>query len=865
MFAPNVYANSRPDGFSVLEVVEDTSDADAPRLFVPLKRTELTGEIMGPLAALRLVQTYGYTHAQCDHVLEALYRFPLPGDAAVTKVTLRFGEVEIVAELKAREQAEADYETARQQGQQAALATRESPDVFTLQIAGLQPDQEITVETHYVQLARAEGQGWTLRIPLTTAPRYVRSDEVGSRYAAGQPLALLRDPGHRFALSLTLHGARAATSPTHSLTVSAENEDLRVTLQDGEVLPDRDCVLAWQPVQETQHPALHVLLHEDAAADQVYFLAQVAPPAARSTAESVPRECILLVDHSGSMNGPKWAASDWAVKQFLNGLTAQDTFALGLFHSHTFWFARKVMRGEAGAVAEAIRFLEAHKDSGGTELGVALEQALSLERSAGERARYVLILTDAQVSDEGRILRLASEEAKQSDRRRISVLCIDSAPNAFLAQALAERGGGVARFLTSAPEEEDITTALDTILEDWTAPLLTGLRLEINRPGAQAVGRNRLPVIQEGGSTLDLGDLPAGRALWVAGCVPRGTSPDLSFRVRTAHGREVAACRRDLTASEARCPAIKALFGARRVQGLEFLIHSGYTGAELTEQLQALGYDAQEIQAGIAAAPAKVYAENTRAEAEKWLHQLLVRESLNYGLACSETAFIAVRTEAGKPVEGTVVVANALPAGWSETVTVAGRPMMLFHLAVPPAVGGRADFAMPSLIQDSGMPDSAGSASAAGERTRGGGFLGLPRFKRNRAKQQSQSQSPAAQHAPLFSGAPVFVNGRAVLFDSSRAEDKAKLSEAGLFSSLTVRFPDGNPDLDTLDPGLALLLYVEDLAAPRAHVRLADLIRQGGTRPLNITHRSGQVVWLVLTDAAGAWAQDAPSLEITLT
>jgi len=46
-----------------------------------------------------------------------------------------------------------------------------------------------------------------------------------------------------------------------------------------------------------------------------------------------------------------------------------------------------------------------------------------------------------------------------------------------LALELAERGRGAARFLTSAPDEEDIVTALDRILEDWAAPVLAGLRL----------------------------------------------------------------------------------------------------------------------------------------------------------------------------------------------------------------------------------------------------------------------------------------------------------------------------------------------------------------------------------------------------
>src|SRR3954470_19997362 len=106
MFNPSCFENSRPDGFGGLEVVGN-GDANQARRFVPLKRTELRGEVAGPLAALRLTQVFGYSAAQCDRVLEAVYRFPLPGDAAVTAVRVRFGDVAIRAELAERRRAEA--------------------------------------------------------------------------------------------------------------------------------------------------------------------------------------------------------------------------------------------------------------------------------------------------------------------------------------------------------------------------------------------------------------------------------------------------------------------------------------------------------------------------------------------------------------------------------------------------------------------------------------------------------------------------------------------------------------------------------------------------------------------------------------
>src|SRR5215475_1222224 len=112
MFNPSFFENSRPDGIGVLEIVDGQGSAEPDRRrFVPLRRTELKGEIVGPLAGLRFIQTFGFSRDQ-DKVIEALYRFPLPGDAAVTSVRIRFGDVDIRAELKERAQAEADYDKA---------------------------------------------------------------------------------------------------------------------------------------------------------------------------------------------------------------------------------------------------------------------------------------------------------------------------------------------------------------------------------------------------------------------------------------------------------------------------------------------------------------------------------------------------------------------------------------------------------------------------------------------------------------------------------------------------------------------------------------------------------------------------------
>jgi Ca-activated chloride channel family protein len=835
MFNRQHYENSEPDGVAVLEVVRQDGE---PAGVVPLRRTMLTGEITGPLADLRMVHHFGYTRKESDRTLEARYRFPLPGDAAVIGVTVRFGDVEIVAEIKPRQAAEDDYAHAKKEGRQAALATREGADVFTLQVAGLQPDQEVMIETHYVQLARPHANGWQVRIPLTVAPRFVRADELGARHAQGQPLALLRDPGHRFSVDLNISGAEQITSQTHELSLAPSETGTAIRLAAGALAPDRDFVINWRPASDAQRPLLTVFTYADQQASWDYFVAQLAPPTLRPATPGPPREVILLVDHSGSMTGPKWAATDWAVERFLTNLQPYDSFALGFFHSTTHWLQHKLQVATPEQVKQANAWLKRQRESGGTELGVALEQALQIERAPGQRARHLLILTDAEVTDAARILRLAESEAGQEDRRRISVLCIDAAPNAHLAQELADRGGGLARFLTSDPDQQDITTALDEVLADWAEPVLAGLSLVANRAQVQASGR-RTTQTAANESIVDLGDLAAGRAIWVVGRAARPLAQNgpgaLALSVQSGQGHlldEVV-----VAPAYAATPAIKALFGARRINTLEYLIAAGYDEAQLRQQLTWLGYDPDEVLGPADSEQPRVYAENQRAATANRLRALLGEEARSFHLASSETAFIATRREAGKVIERTVEVANALPAGWSSEFLSGGGQG---------AIGG-----MVRRLGASSMPMPAMSVAPPSLATPMAGVSKLvDRALKSSAKLISKStQNTDEQTETLFHGALEWRGHETVLFDSTTMPDP--FPAAVIITALRVE-ADGLMR-HSIGPA-RLLIYVDDLATPRAEINLHDLL-QLGERPLNLRRRRGQKLMILLRDATGLLAQ----------
>jgi Ca-activated chloride channel family protein len=423
---------------------------------------------------------------------------------------------------------------------------------------------------------------------------------------------------------------------------------------------------------------------------------------------------------------------------------------------------------------------------------------------------------------------------------------------------MAERGGGIARFLTSSPNEEDITSALEEVLQEWSAPAALGLRLEVDHPGVQASGRD--VTATSTGSVIDLGDLASGRSIWVAGRVPCSETEPVALRLTSTRG-EIAGAVAGPEGGEPAGAALKALFGARRVLALEYLTTSYAPDEELWDHLERMGYDPASLGTIRPGKPGKVYAENTREELSSALRELLVRESLEYGLASAETAFVAVRTEAGHAPQEQVIVPNALPAGWDASFnSIASSPArysLSAAASAPAAPLPPSPVSMGLEVPPFFRRKRSGDADPAGTTY---GAAGAPR------KSQSYSYSMREVPTPpppvrLWSGAPHFADGEALLFDRSHSTEVA-LPEQGTLTQLSLSFPQGTPRVSEVSAELWLELYVEDAAAPRVRIRVRDLLRQGGRRPLNLRFEADHLIRLVLRDPDGAWAENPPPIEV---
>ncbi len=375
------------------------------------------------------------------------------------------------------------------------------------------------------------------------------------------------------------------------------------------------------------------------------------------------------------MRGPKWEAADWTVERFLRTLTSEDRFNMCLFHTFTKWFNPRPVAGTTETIDRAIEFLK-DSGSGGTEMEVAIHEALAQPREGEGIARHVLLITDAEVTDRARIISMVEREAEREDRRRCSVICIDSAPNSYHAKEIAKKGRGAVRFLTSDPREVDITTALDQIMDMWDAPVLTDAHVVVDgrtdrSDGTDDQGRSRVPV----------GDLVPGQSRWVLGrCIDGGRPSQIWLEGHDA-GYEVIAAK-----------GIGSILAAERIAALDQLLNARHLGLDPSSVLRSLGYGQDEIQRIVGGGSLSGEAPGP------WdaIRTLLVSESIRSGMICTETAFVAVRRERGKVVGGTVIVPNALPHGWDERFVLGSSQMAVrllshgeSHLTHQKAIGGK--------------------------------------------------------------------------------------------------------------------------------------------------------------------------------
>jgi Ca-activated chloride channel family protein len=168
-------------------IVEGESDDNAVDRF-PLKATDVTVSISGVIADIYVVQTYSNEGLK---PINAKYVFPASTRACVHGMKMIIGNNVVIAQIKEKEEAKQVFEKAKSENKSASLLEQHRPNVFSMSVANIMPQDIVRIELHYTEMVVSTEGVYQFAFPTVVGPRYVSPSENsqpdGSPQMGGQP------------------------------------------------------------------------------------------------------------------------------------------------------------------------------------------------------------------------------------------------------------------------------------------------------------------------------------------------------------------------------------------------------------------------------------------------------------------------------------------------------------------------------------------------------------------------------------------------------------------------------------------------------------------------------------------------------
>jgi Ca-activated chloride channel family protein len=202
-----------------------SDDPSVDRL--PLKGTEVAVKISGVIADVTVTQTY---RNEGQRALDAKYVFPGSTKAAVSGLNVRLADRLITAQIREKQQAQIEYDTAKKEGKTAALLEQHLPNVFQMNVANILPGDEVKVELRYTELLVPQSGNYAFVFPTVVGPRYnsPQSENAQAKWVAQPVLRAGVAPNTRFTLKASIDtpmGLKEVRSATHAIDVKKSDED----------------------------------------------------------------------------------------------------------------------------------------------------------------------------------------------------------------------------------------------------------------------------------------------------------------------------------------------------------------------------------------------------------------------------------------------------------------------------------------------------------------------------------------------------------------------------------------------------------------------------------------------------------------
>jgi len=426
-------------------------------------------------------------------MIEVEYLFPVPPDAAVDSMTLVVNGKEYAAKLLKADEARRIYEDIVRRKKDPALLEYAGFGLYRTRAFPLEPGKPCKVLVTYKNTCKRDRDLTEVWYPLNTekfSAKPIDSVRVRVDVKSKADITAVYSPSHD--LKTERKGPRQviatyeakSTLPTTDFQVyyKAADEDVGATL------------LTWQP---------------DAKKDG-YFLMLVSPNPRSSAEKIVPKDVVVVLDHSGSMSGEKLTQAKDALRFVLRNLNPKDRFNVVCYNDQVEALFDRVQRVREDVLGEALDRIDRIDATGGTNIHEALKTALA-QCTDKARPSYVLFLTDGQptVGKTKEADILSDTKAANRAGARLFAFGVGYDPNVRLLDKLVQQNRGRSEYVKPA---EPIESKVSSLYAKIKNPVMTGLSAELRGLKLRDLYPREMGDLFDGDQILRVGRYDAGDA-----------------------------------------------------------------------------------------------------------------------------------------------------------------------------------------------------------------------------------------------------------------------------------------------------------------------------------------------------------------
>jgi len=416
-----------------------------------------------------------------DWAVEGEYIFPLPQDAAVSSFTLWVDGKPVEGEVFDAEQARRKYQEIVSSLRDPALLEYAGRGALQAHIFPIPPEGERRIELEYSQVLSAEKGLLRYVYPLNTekfSAWPLENVSVSVTIASQQPIRAIYSPSHTVAIS---------REGEHQATAGYEAQDVR---------PDTDFALYFS-VGDSQ--AFHLVSWMDSDDPDGFFLLLLAPKPDQIQAP-LPKDVLLVLDRSGSMEGDKFQQAQEALRYVLRKLNPGDRFNIIAFSTGLESFAHEMQ--PAIDSQRALEWVDRLSAQGSTDINRALLEAAGMAHP--ERPTYLIFLTDG-LPTEGEVESqkiLANLSTVARSNLRLFTFGVGYDVDTILLDSLAQEHHGTSTYVLPGERLDEI---LSTFYERISSPVLTDLKLDFGNLSVYDLYPSPLPDLFRGSQIVLVG------------------------------------------------------------------------------------------------------------------------------------------------------------------------------------------------------------------------------------------------------------------------------------------------------------------------------------------------------------------------